>query len=100
LIKKKGKVAQPPEEAPPEEEEAGEQQEEEMEEGKDISFHSNKPSPSMNKPTSIRSSLKQKKKRKTIDFVDENFFLSSFQSANSYAEKGYPTTTINYTLNH
>jgi hypothetical protein len=30
----------------------------------------------------------QKKRKKATNFVDEVFFLSSFQSSNSYAEKG------------
>lgn len=37
------------------------------------------------KPKRLRA-----KQKKTNNFVDENFFLSSFQSSNQYAEKGYP----------
>jgi len=35
------------------------------------------------------------KRKKNTNFVDENFFLSSFQSTNSYGEKGYPSELYN-----
>lgn len=40
-------------------------------------------------PSPVVPTLRPKKKRKTSNFVDEEFFLSSYHAGNSYAEKGY-----------